>query len=117
MLPRSYSCGLDAAIDVIGGRWKALILWALHEGPVRTGELRRKVSGISEKMLIQVLREMEADQLVHREVFHEVPPRVEYSLTSLGVRLNEALGPLGDWGDENMPAIARRRGREPAPKH
>jgi DNA-binding HxlR family transcriptional regulator len=117
MLPRSYSCGLDAAIDVIGGRWKALILWALHHGPVRTGELRRRVSGISEKMLIQVLREMEADELVHREVFHEVPPRVEYSLTAQGVRLNEALGPLGDWGEENMEGIARRRGREPAPRH
>src|ERR1051325_9805933 len=91
MKPRKYSCGLDAAIDVIGGRWKALILWALHHGPVRTGDLRRSVSGISEKMLIQVLRETEADHPEHREVFHEVPPRVEYSLTSLGARLNEAL--------------------------
>ena len=60
---------------------------------------------------------MEADELVHREVFHEVPPRVEYSLTPLGVRLNEALLPLGDWGEDNMQAIARRRGVEPAPKH
>ncbi|MCG8921527.1 helix-turn-helix domain-containing protein [Lentzea sp. CC55] len=117
MKPRSYACGLDAAIDVIGGRWKALILWALHHGPTRTGELRRSVSGISEKMLIQVLREMEADEIVHREVFHEVPPRVEYSLTPLGVRLNEALLPLGDWGEENMRTIARRRGVEPAPRH
>ena len=113
MLPRKYSCGLDAAIDVIGGRWKALILWALHHGPVRTGDLRRKVSGISEKMLIQMLREMEADELVRREVFHEVPPRVEYSLTELGARLNEALLPLGDWGEDNMQSIARRRGIEP----
>lgn len=117
MRPRSYSCGLDAAIDVIGGRWKALILWALHDGALRTGELRRKVSGISEKMLIQVLREMESDLIVHREVFHEVPPRVEYSLTELGVRLNEALLPLGDWGEDNMLGIAHRRGVEPAPRH
>ena len=117
MKPRQYSCGLDAAIDVIGGRWKALILWALHHGPVRTGELRRSVSGISEKMLIQVLREMEADKIVHREVFHEVPPRVEYSLTPLGARLNEALLPLGDWGEDNMQAIAHRRGVETAPRH
>lgn len=117
MLPRKYSCGLDAAIDVIGGRWKALILWALHHGPVRTGDLRRKVSGISEKMLIQMLREMEADELVRREVFHEVPPRVEYSLTELGARLNEALLPLGDWGEDNMQAIAHRRGVEPPSRH
>lgn len=117
MRPRTYSCGLDAAIDVIGGRWKALILWALDDGALRTGELRRKVAGISEKMLIQVLREMEADRIVHREVFHEVPPRVEYSLTSLGRQLNTALLPLGDWGEDNMQEIARRRGVEPAPTH
>ncbi|MDT7787127.1 MAG: hypothetical protein QOF58_5546 [Pseudonocardiales bacterium] len=117
MLPRKYRCGLDAAVDVIGGRWKALLLWSLHDGPLRTGELRRRVDGISEKMLIQVLREMEADQLVHREVFHEVPPRVEYSLTDLGQQLNTALLPLGDWGEDNMQAIARRRGVEPAPRH
>jgi DNA-binding HxlR family transcriptional regulator len=117
MLARSYRCGLDAAIDVIGGRWKALILWALHAGPLRFGELKRKVSGISEKMLIQALRELEADEVVHREVFHEVPPKVEYSLTDLGQRLNTALLPLGDWGDENMAGIARRRGVTPAPSH
>jgi DNA-binding HxlR family transcriptional regulator len=58
-----YTCGLDAAIDVIGGKWKALILWALHERPYRFGELRREVEGISEKMLIQCLREMEAGGL------------------------------------------------------
>lgn len=117
MLPRTYRCGLDAAIDVIGGRWKALLLWALHDGPLRTGELRRKLDGISEKMLIQVLREMEADKLVHREVFREVPPRVEYSLTDLGQRLNTALLPLGDWGEDNMEGIAQRRGVNPAPIH
>ncbi|KOV85719.1 helix-turn-helix domain-containing protein [Nocardia sp. NRRL S-836] len=117
MKPRTYSCGLDAAIDVIGGRWKALILWALHHGPMRTGELRRAVSGISEKMLIQVLRELEADRIVHREVFHEVPPRVEYSLTPQGKKLNDALLPLGDWGEDNMQDIARRRGVNPAPRY
>ncbi|MEV6520524.1 helix-turn-helix domain-containing protein [Longispora sp. NPDC051575] len=105
MRGRVYSCGLDAAMDVIGGKWKALILWALHERARRFGELRRELPGISEKMLIQQLRELEQHGVVHRKVFHQVPPKVEYSLTPLGARLNEALLPLGDWGEENMTAI------------
>lgn len=117
MLTRSYRCGLDAAIDVVGGRWKALILWALHAEPLRFGELRRKVTGISEKMLIQALRELEADEVVHREVFREVPPKVEYSLTGLGQRLNTALLPLGDWGEENIGRHRAAQGVTPAPSH
>ncbi|HEY2061901.1 MAG TPA: helix-turn-helix domain-containing protein [Amycolatopsis sp.] len=117
MQPRSYNCGLDAAIDVIGGRWKSLVLWALHEEPLRFGELKRSVRGISEKMLIQSLRELEHDEIVHREAHAEIPPRVEYSLTERGQALNTALLPLGDWGESNMRHIAGRRGVEPAPQH
>ncbi|MEV6651216.1 helix-turn-helix domain-containing protein [Streptomyces sp. NPDC051219] len=101
----SYSCGLDAAVDVVGGKWKPLILWALHDGTHRFGELKRHVEGVSEKMLIQQLRELEADGIVHREVYREVPPRVEYSLTELGRALNTALLPLGDWGETYMERI------------
>ncbi|MEW2527674.1 helix-turn-helix domain-containing protein [Streptomyces sp. NPDC047071] len=98
-----YTCGLDAAVDVVGGKWKPLILWALYAGgTLRFGELRRHVHGVSEKMLIQQLREMETDGIVHREVYREVPPKVEYSLTELGQSLNRALEPLGLWGDANM---------------
>jgi DNA-binding HxlR family transcriptional regulator len=102
---------------VIGGKWKALILWELHAGVRRFGALRRGVAGISEKMLIQSLREMEADGLVSREVYREVPPRVEYSLTEFGVSLDEALLPLGDWGERHMATIEapRRCGHDPAP--
>jgi DNA-binding HxlR family transcriptional regulator len=106
---RPYSCGLDAAVDMVGGKWKALILWALHHEPLRFGELRRAVAGVSEKMLIQQLREMEADELVHREVYHQVPPKVEYSLTEFGHSLNTALGPLGEWGEEHMEHIVATR--------
>ena len=105
----SYYCGLDAAIDMIGGKWKALILWELHDGVRRFGELRRGVTGISEKMLIQQLRELEADGLVHREAYHEVPPRVEYSLTEFGVSLNEVLLPLCEWGERHMDHIQAMR--------
>ena len=80
---------LEAALEVVGGKWKVLILpWPLHSaGPHRFGELRRQVPGISEKMLIQHLKEMEADGIVTRKDFKEVPPRVEYALTSLGKSL------------------------------
>ncbi|MFD9960532.1 winged helix-turn-helix transcriptional regulator [Amycolatopsis sp. NPDC059020] len=104
-----YLCGLDAAVDVIGGKWKVLILWALDAGPRRFGEVKREIEGISEKMLIQSLRELESDEIVHREVFHEIPPKVEYSLTPLGQSLNTALGPLGDWGYQNMKRIEKNR--------
>jgi DNA-binding HxlR family transcriptional regulator len=96
---RPHVCGIGPAFEVIGGKWKALILWELHGQPRRFGELKRLLGDISEKMLIQQLREMETDGLVHREVFPEVPPRVEYSATALGASLNVAMGPLADWGD------------------
>ena len=105
MANRTFTCGLDAAIAVMGGKWKGLILFALAEEPLRFGELRRAVPGISERILILQLREMEASGLVHREVYHQVPPKVEYSLTEFGASLNAALGPLGVWGDANMERI------------
>jgi DNA-binding HxlR family transcriptional regulator len=109
-----YACGLEAAIDVIGGRWKVLILWDL-DTPRRFGELRRIVTGISEKVLIQQLRELEADAVVHRKVFRQVPPRVEYSLTPFGVSLRRALGPLCKWGTTHMKRIgATKRSCEAA---
>ncbi|MGY5129318.1 winged helix-turn-helix transcriptional regulator [Streptomyces nigrescens] len=97
-----YECGLDAAVDVIGGKWKVLLLWALAQHPHRFGELRRELPKISEKVLTQQLRELEADGIVHRESFPQVPPKVEYSLTGFGRSLNEALAPLGAWGRAHM---------------
>ena len=106
-----FLCGLDAAVAVVGGKWKPLILWALSVEPRRTGELRRELPGVSEKVLTQQLRELERDGVVHREVHREVPPKVVYSLTEKGVALDRALGPLGDWGEEHRGAIAAvRRG-------
>ncbi|WP_329378177.1 winged helix-turn-helix transcriptional regulator [Streptomyces sp. NBC_01716] len=106
MTKRSYTCGLDAAVAVMGGKWKGLILFSLgEEGALRFGELRRSVPGISERMLILQLREMEAGGLVHREVYHQVPPKVEYSLTEFGSSLNTALAPLGEWGEKHMERI------------
>lgn len=110
-----YICGLDAAMDVVGGKWKALILWALDDGgTLRFGRLRRQVPGVSEKMLIQQLRELEADGIVHRQVYPEVPPRVEYSLTEMGQGLNAALGPLGAWANAHMEQILSAKQRDVA---
>ncbi|MFE6049744.1 winged helix-turn-helix transcriptional regulator [Kitasatospora sp. NPDC056446] len=101
--PGTYTCGTDAAMNVIGGKWKVSILWALGERPhCRFGELRRLLPGITEKVLTAHLRELEADGIVHRQAYDEVPPRVEYALTEVGVRLNTALRPLGDWGREHL---------------
>jgi DNA-binding HxlR family transcriptional regulator len=104
-----YSCGIEAAVQVIGGKWKVLILWELRDGVRRFGELRRALPGISEKMLTQQLRELEADEVVTREVYREVPPKVEYGLTDFGRSLNEVLEPLCDWGERHMTRIAATR--------
>ncbi|WP_040833098.1 winged helix-turn-helix transcriptional regulator [Nocardia brevicatena] len=107
-----YFCGIDAAMDVIGGKWKGLILWELETfGVRRFGELRRGLPGVSEKMLIQQLRELEEDGIITREVYREVPPRVEYRLTDLGRSLNAALEPLGEWGRARIDRIGAARVR------
>jgi DNA-binding HxlR family transcriptional regulator len=105
MKPQVYGCGLEAALAVVGGKWKPIVLWQLAPEPRRFGELRRLVTGISEKMLIQQLREMEADGIVHRKVYHEVPPKVEYSLTAFGVSLDKALTSLCEWGNKHIKII------------
>ncbi|MGY0498388.1 winged helix-turn-helix transcriptional regulator [Nocardia sp. FBN12] len=100
--PGEYTCGLDATLSVLNGKWKMMILWPLSERPHRFGELRREVKGVTEKVLTTQLRELEADGIVHRTVYDEVPPRVEYSLSPLGELLNNALLPLESWGREHL---------------
>lgn len=105
MTPRKgpYICGIDAALDVVSGKWKGLVLWELHtHGTRRFAELRRALPGVSEKMLTQHLRQMEEDGLIDRKVYAEVPPKVEYTLTETGAALNEALRPLGEWGRDRL---------------
>jgi DNA-binding HxlR family transcriptional regulator len=106
--PEPQAGGLEAALDVIGGKWKVLILRALRSEPHRFGQLRRAVLGISEKMLIQHLKEMEADGIVTRQDFKEVPPRVDYAMTPFGQSLYEALAPLCAWGAQHMERIEER---------
>lgn len=100
--PGADHCGIAAAMSVIDGKWKVSVLWELEQRPRRFGELRRLVPGVSEKVLAAQLRELETNGVVHREVYEEVPPRVEYSLTPLGLELNEALASLGAWGAKHL---------------
>ena len=98
-LGKTYGCAMEMAIGLIGGKWKGLILWQLAEKKVlRFGELRRIFPGLTQKMLTQQLRELERDGIVHREVYHQVPPKVEYSLTEIGQSLFPVLKKLNEWG-------------------
>ncbi|WP_216913878.1 winged helix-turn-helix transcriptional regulator [Nocardia noduli] len=98
-------CGMSVAIDVVGGKWKLHLMWALEAGPQRFGRLRKLLTGVSEKVLAENLRQLEAGGVVHREVFAEIPPRVEYSLTPLGEELRLALRPLEQWGDRHRSRL------------
>ncbi len=99
-------CGLDVALAVIGGKWKMLILYHVCHGTRRFGELRRLLPGISEKMLIQDLRQMQESGLLVRKDFRELPPKVEYSITGFGTELGQALLPLCTWGVKNRKRVS-----------
>ncbi len=105
MRTKTYNCPVEAAVDVFGCKWKALILWWLQDRTWRFAELRRQIPGITEKMLTQQLRELEADGIVDRRVYATVPPKVEYSLTQYGRSLKRALRAICDWGKSHMERI------------
>lgn len=93
-------CPVETTLMLIGNKWKVLILRDLMEGTRRFGELKRSIGSVSQKVLTQQLRAMEADGLVYREVYAEVPPRVEYSLTDLGYSLRPILDAMMAWGED-----------------
>ena len=94
-------CGLDVVLALIGGKWKMLILYHVWHGTRRFGQLRRLLPGISEKMLIQDLRQMQESGLIVRKDYKELPPKVDYSITPFGRALGQSLIPLCTWGVEN----------------
>lgn len=96
-------CSIDYAFRRVGGKHKARIIYNLHlKNIIRYGELRKIITGITPKMLTQTLRELEDDNLVARKVYHEVPPKVEYSLTDIGQELIPFIRHLKEWGDKQM---------------
>ena len=98
-------CGLDVAFAVVGGKWKPLILFHLQSGPRRFGDLRRRVAGVSEKVLIQHLRELMAAGVLTRRDHQQLPPVVDYSVTPFGLTLVQALMPLCAWGTEHRSRV------------
>ncbi|KIZ45351.1 MULTISPECIES: helix-turn-helix domain-containing protein [Rhodopseudomonas] len=92
-------CAIESVIDVIGGRWKCVVLFHLRDGKKRFGELHRLLPNVTQRMLTLSLRELEADGLVERTVYAEVPPRVEYALTTWGKSLEPTLAAMREWGD------------------
>ncbi|NKL08042.1 winged helix-turn-helix transcriptional regulator [Rhizobium leguminosarum] len=116
MATSGFICGLDAALAVIGGKWKPLILFHLAHEARRYGDLRRAIGNVSDKMLIQQLKELEADGIVDRLDFKEIPPKVEYSLTEFGQTLAEALKPLCVWGTEHMIEVEKLMSRRGTPE-
>ncbi|MGF7037744.1 winged helix-turn-helix transcriptional regulator [Mucilaginibacter lappiensis] len=92
------TCGMAVALRVIGGRWKPAILCRLVYGTMRYNELKKSIEGISERMLVAQLRELEQDGIVRRIVYAEVPPRVEYEITELGHTMQPMLNAMADWG-------------------
>lgn len=106
-----YHCSVEAALDVIGGKWKPLILWRLGDNVMRFGELQRSLPGVNAKMLTKQLRELENDGVIKRTLYPEVPPRVEYSITEFGRTLIPILEALCSWGETYL-----QNGNVPVPK-
>jgi DNA-binding HxlR family transcriptional regulator len=93
-----YYCPVDLTLSVIGGRWKSLVFWNLRNGAKRYGELKKILVGINDKMLTQVLRELESSGIVSRKVHEVIPPKVEYSLTGEGENLLPVMQQMSEWG-------------------
>lgn len=109
MPKKTACCHVETTLTVIGGRWKVLILHQLFEGTRRFNELRRGLGGITHKMLTQQLRELEADAIIDRKVYAQIPPKVEYSLTMLGKTLKPVLAAMHQWAERHASALDRGR--------
>lgn len=99
---KKYNIPVEVTLEVIGGKWKVVILCHLKKGEKRTCELKRLMPGITQKMLTQQLRELEEDGLVRRKIYNQVPPKVEYSLTEYGWSLDSILTTLCSWGEHHL---------------
>jgi len=107
-MKKAVSCPVETTIRVIGGRWKVLIIHHLLDGVKRFGELTRALRGVSARTLTKQLRELEADGIIHRKVYQQIPPMVEYSLTAVGEELKPILLTMHVWGEEFEARLRRQ---------
>lgn len=107
--PNKEGCPVEFTLDVIGGKWKGILFYHMIDGKKRFNEFRRICPSITQRMLTLQLRELEADGIVHREVYQQVPPKVEYSLTEFGRTLEPIVLQMKEWGDANREALEARR--------
>jgi DNA-binding HxlR family transcriptional regulator len=105
----NFGCPVEACMEVIGGKWKGVILFHLLAGTKRFNELMRLIPGVTQRMLTRQLRELEDDGIVARKIYAEVPPKVEYSLTEFGGTLEDLLRHLQRWGSDSLETIVRNR--------
>lgn len=113
----SPGCAVEAAIGILDGKWKSIILWhLLTEHTLRFSEIRKLIPNVTQRMLTNQLRELEEDGIIHRQVYPQVPPKVEYSLTPLGLSLREILMALKAWGDEHMDLYGQVKQEQPPEK-
>ncbi|KAB2676179.1 winged helix-turn-helix transcriptional regulator [Brucella tritici] len=103
----SPGCAVEAAISLIDGKWKSVVLFHLLDGTLRFNELRRQIPGVTQRMLTNQLRELEEDGLIKRKIYAQVPPKVEYSLSPLGRSIEPILLALKDWGDTNIDRFSK----------
>ncbi len=103
MTEKQYHCPVEVTLDIIGGKWKCQILWWLRDGTKRFGELKQLMPQITQKILTEQLRELEADGLIQRQVYREKPPRVEYFLTSYGITVRPITDLMCAWGKAHKP--------------
>ena len=108
MPQKQYMCPVEALVDVVGGKWKLPILSLLFQGTKRYGELRQQLPGVTERMLTMQLRELEQSGIVQRQVYAEVPPKVEYSLTDLGLGLEPVLQVMLSWSEQYLGVIEQK---------
>ncbi len=106
---RMYNIPAEATIEVIGGKWKTLILCHLSYGPKRTSELKKAMPDITQKMLTQQLRELEEDEIILRTIYNQVPPKVVYEMTEIGESLKSILDQMCEWGEKFFQGQFRRK--------
>ncbi|MEW9699514.1 winged helix-turn-helix transcriptional regulator [Paenibacillus sp. SI8] len=102
MSQKKYNISVEATLEVIGGKWKCVILCHLTHGKKRTSDLKRVMPGITQKMLTQQLRELEKDGIVNRTIYNQIPPKVEYELSEYGASLESILNALCTWGENHI---------------